>query len=75
MNSIAVERFGDLIIIKVSARSFLYHQVRNIVGSLVFVGCEKWSEQKFCEIFAARDRTAAGPTASASGLYFMEAKY
>jgi tRNA pseudouridine38-40 synthase len=75
LNSIAVERFGELITIKVSARSFLYHQVRNIVGSLVLVGCGKWNEQKFCEIFAARDRTAAGPTASAGGLYFMGAKY
>jgi tRNA pseudouridine38-40 synthase len=75
LNSIAVERSGDLIIVKVSARSFLYHQVRNMVGSLILVGCGKLSEQNFCEIFASRDRTAAGPTASASGLYFMGAKY
>ncbi|MDR1235729.1 MAG: tRNA pseudouridine(38-40) synthase TruA, partial [Holosporaceae bacterium] len=75
VNSVTVEREGDLITLKISARSFLYHQVRNIVGSLFFVGCGKWSEQDFLEIFKNRDRTAAGPTAPARGLYFLGAKY
>jgi tRNA pseudouridine38-40 synthase len=75
INSVIVERVDDMIIIRVSARSFLYHQVRNIIGSLFFVGCKKWSEQFFFEIFKKRDRNAAGPTAPACGLYFLGAKY
>ncbi|MDR2780859.1 MAG: tRNA pseudouridine(38-40) synthase TruA [Holosporaceae bacterium] len=75
LNSISVERTDDLILVKVSAKSFLYHQVRNIVGSLFFVGYGKWSEQDFLNIFMELDRTAAGPTAPACGLYFLGAKY
>jgi tRNA pseudouridine38-40 synthase len=75
LNAVKAERSGDLIVITTSARSFLYHQVRNIVGSLFLVGCGRQSEQNFREIFEARDRTAAGPTAPPCGLYFLGAKY
>ena len=68
-----ITRRGDEIIFEFSARSFLHHQVRNIVGTLVEIGLGK--PYNIAEIFAARNRSAAGPTAPASGLYFMAADY
>lgn len=64
---------GDNIIFEFSARSFLHHQVRNMVGTLVEIGQGK--PYDIDEIFAARARSAAGPTAPASGLYFISADY
>ncbi|MBO7536913.1 MAG: tRNA pseudouridine(38-40) synthase TruA [Alphaproteobacteria bacterium] len=75
LNSISVERFSDQVFIKVSAKSFLYHQVRNIVGSLVKVGTGEWSEEKFQEVFESKDRTQAAATAPACGLYFWKVRY
>jgi tRNA pseudouridine38-40 synthase len=75
LNRITVTRDGDLITIRVAARSFLYRQVRNIVGSLSLVGYGKWSPAEFLEAFMARDRRQAGPTAPASGLYFVGTIY
>ena len=75
LNSISVERFGDQVIIKLAAKSFLYHQVRNIVGSLIKVGTGEWSEDKFQAIFESKDRTQAAATAPACGLYFWKVRY
>lgn len=75
VNSASIERRGDLIEFKISAKSFLYHQVRNIVGSLKFVGCGKWTAEQFSEILEARNRSLAGPTAPPYGLYFLGAIY
>ncbi|MBQ7673184.1 MAG: tRNA pseudouridine(38-40) synthase TruA [Alphaproteobacteria bacterium] len=75
INRISIERHNDLIEITVAAKSFLYHQVRNIVGSLKLVGNGKWTENDFRTIFEAKDRTLAGPTAPACGLYFVGAVY
>ena len=51
-----------------SARSFLHHQVRSMVGSLVQVGDGKWMRMICRAWLAARDRTACGPVAPAEGL-------
>ena len=61
------------IILDFSARSFLHHQVRNMVGTLVEIGLGK--PYNIDEIFAAKNRSAAGPTSPASGLYFVTAEY
>lgn len=60
---------------RLCAKSFLHHQVRNIVGSLVLVGQGKWSVDKFKHAFEACDRTKGGPTAPAEGLYFESVEY
>ncbi|MEC9166299.1 MAG: tRNA pseudouridine(38-40) synthase TruA, partial [Pseudomonadota bacterium] len=57
------------------ARSFLHHQVRNIVGTLKWVGEGKWTAREVAAALAARDRTAAGPTAPADGLYLVSVAY
>ena len=68
-----ITRRGDIITFEFSARSFLHHQVRNMVGTLVEIGLGK--PYDIDDVFAARSRSAAGPTAPASGLYFIRADY
>ena len=75
LNSIDIDRVNDQIFVTVRAKSFLYHQVRNIVGSLVQVGVGDWSVDYFKEVFESRDRTRAAVTAPACGLYFNNVKY
>jgi len=75
VDSLSVTREGDKIFIEARARSFLHHQVRNIVGSLMRVGDGSWPESQVAEVLAARDRAVAGQTAPAEGLYFMSVDY
>lgn len=67
--------FGSYIYIDISAISFLHHMVRNMVGTLVDVGMGKRKPEDIEKIIAAKDRTKAGPTAPASGLFFMKVDY
>jgi tRNA pseudouridine38-40 synthase len=59
---------GDYIDFIFEGRSFLHHQVRNMVGSLMMVGQRKWSPLKIYEVLMAKDRAVAGPTAPPEGL-------
>ena len=70
-----VTRVGDEIVIEARARSFLHHQVRNMVGTLKLVGAGKWRVAHVAEALAARDRRAGGPTAPPEGLYLVEVMY
>ena len=75
LDKLTITNDGDQIRIIVSARSFLYHQVRNMVGTLRLVGEKKWTLERFESAFDARDRSSGGPTAPACGLYFTDVKY
>lgn len=75
LDHIAVARSGETVTIEVKARSFLHHQVRNIVGTLNLVGRGRWSHDEFAQAIAARDRTRGGPTAPACGLYLTGVRY
>jgi tRNA pseudouridine38-40 synthase len=66
---------GEHIVIETSAKSFLHHQVRIMVGSLVKVGHEKWTIKDFIDARDAKDRKAGGQTAPAHALYFMNVDY
>lgn len=68
-------RQGDEIVVFAAARSFLHHQVRNMVGTLEMVGAGKWPPERVGQALAARNRAAAGPTAPPDGLYFMQSRY
>lgn len=57
------------------ARSFLHHQIRNIVGTLALIGEGKWTPADMKAALAAKDRTKAGPMAPAHGLYFVQVDY
>jgi tRNA pseudouridine38-40 synthase len=71
----SVEHDGDIIKISVAADGFLYNMVRNIVGTLVEIGRGRWQPEYIKEILDARDRSAAGPIAPASGLCLMKIFY
>ena len=73
LDKIEITQHGDEIVFEFSARSFLHHMVRNIVGTLVEIGLGK--PYDIDEILNAKNRSAAGPTAPADGLYFMHADY
>lgn len=75
LDRLAVIRKGDIVEITASARSFLHHQVRNIVGTLKLVGEGREPVGFARAALEARDRSAAGPTAPAGGLYFVRADY
>ncbi len=75
INSIHFEQDGNIIKMHISAKSFLHHQVRNIIGSLVLVGQGKWSIKDFEIAFKGKDRKLGGPTAPPEGLYFVSVKY
>ena len=66
---------GSLIEIHAEARSFLHHQVRNMVGTLKLVGDGRWDPSEIDRALAARDRAAAGPTAPPDGLCLMAVGY
>jgi tRNA pseudouridine38-40 synthase len=75
LDALDVTRAGDEIWIEVRARSFLHHQVRNMVGTLKLVGAGKWEPADVQRALAARDRRAGGPTAPADGLYLVAVIY
>lgn len=66
---------SDVIEIFARSRSFLHHQVRNMVGSLKLVGDGRWSKQDLQAALEAKDRTKGGPTAPACGLYLYKIEY
>lgn len=75
LDLLQVTRAGDEIRIEARARSFLHHQVRNMVGTLKLVGAGKWRAAQVKDALDARDRRAGGPTAPADGLYLVEVVY
>jgi tRNA pseudouridine38-40 synthase len=72
---LAINRFGDWIWLDVEADGFLYNMVRAIAGTLINVGRGYWPETRVAEILEAQDRTLAGPTAPAQGLFLMRVRY
>ncbi len=70
-----VKQDGHWFTIDVAADAFLYHMVRNIVGSLVAVGVGRWQPEYMQTLLAGKNRSAAAQTAPAHGLYFTDALY
>jgi tRNA pseudouridine38-40 synthase len=75
LDRLDVERYRDEIRIHASARSFLHHQVRSMVGSLVLVGEGRWTVDDLAAALAARDRAACGQVAPPHGLYLLRVDY
>jgi len=69
------ERSGDELIYTVRGNGFLHHMVRNLVGTFVLVGKDTLQPQDVAGILQARNRSAAGATAPASGLYLAKVEY
>jgi len=75
VDSISVRGEGPLVVIEISANAYLHHMVRNIAGALLMVGAGERAPGWVRETLAARDRTRAGITAPASGLYLWQVRY
>lgn len=75
VNRLSVERHGDFIEIRIAADGFLYNMVRIIVGTLVETAFGRFAPEDMPEIIASRDRSRAGMTAPAEGLYLNSVKY
>jgi tRNA pseudouridine38-40 synthase len=75
LDRLDVARRDDEVLIRASARSFLHHQVRSMVGSLIWVGEGRWSPRDLAAALAARSRSACGPVAPPDGLYLAAVEY
>lgn len=75
LTELSVTRAGDLVELRASAPSFLHHQVRSLVGTLVQIGLGRWPVSKMKAVLEAADRSACGPVAPPDGLYFVRADY
>lgn len=75
LSRIDVTRQGDEVIMECEGKSFLHHQVRNMIGTLVHVGEGKWAKDDFKSAFDARDRTRGGITAPPDGLTLVRIDY
>ncbi|MFC1861263.1 tRNA pseudouridine(38-40) synthase TruA [Chloroflexota bacterium] len=70
-----IEKDGELVIFDIKANSFLPHQVRNIVGTLIKIGLGKINIAEFCDIMEAKIPGLAGPTVPACGLCLTKIYY
>ena len=72
---VSLDQRHELLVFTIEATAFLRHMVRNIVGTLVEVGRGERAPESFQELLELRDRTEAGETAPACGLYLVEVRY
>ncbi|MSR77888.1 MAG: tRNA pseudouridine(38-40) synthase TruA [Candidatus Omnitrophica bacterium] len=70
-----VEKKGDLVRFVVEADGFLYHMMRNLVGTLIYLGREKIALEDLEKILQAKDRKKASATAQAQGLFLINVTY
>ncbi|MAE37721.1 MAG: tRNA pseudouridine(38-40) synthase TruA [Pelagibacteraceae bacterium] len=75
IDEVKITQTDENIFFGISAKSFLHHQVRSIVGSLKMVGEGSWSINDFDIALKSKDRSKCGALAPSEGLYFMEVKY
>jgi tRNA pseudouridine38-40 synthase len=75
LHELSVERRGRLIRVRASANAFLHHMIRNIVGTLVYVGLGRREPAWVTTVLEARNRAQAAPTFSAAGLYLVRVEY
>ncbi len=75
IKDVTVKRDGDLVTISVTGNGFLYNMVRIIAGTLVQIGRGKGEPEDVEKMIAAKDRSAAGPTAPPEGLFLMNYKF
>lgn len=75
MYEAGLEKKGRIVELRFFANGFLYHMVRNLVGTLANVGMGRTSPRRFGEIMASLDRNQAGATAPAQGLYLYKVNY
>jgi tRNA pseudouridine38-40 synthase len=75
LHELSIQRSGDIIVFTVRGNAFLHHMVRNLVGSLIYVGMGRQPPAWMAEVLASRDRDAAAPTFMPDGLYLAKIDY
>lgn len=75
MHEVSIQRHGDVIVFTVRASAFLHHMVRNIVGSLIYVGTGRNEPAWMKEVLESRSRDVAAPTFMPDGLYLARIDY
>ena len=75
LDHLEVFRVGNMVIIDILGNAFLHHMVRNIAGVLLAIGDQRKPVEWCSEVLEAKDRSAAGVTASPKGLYLAEVVY
>lgn len=75
MMHINVTRYGAYVVVDIKANAFVHHMVRNIVGSLMEIGCGNQAENWMAELLAAKNRKLAAATGKAEGLYLVSVYY
>ena len=75
LRRITIERCADYVVFDFCANAFLHHMVRNLMGTLVYVGKGRHEPQWVAEVLASRDRSQAAPTFDAAGLYLAKVEY
>jgi tRNA pseudouridine38-40 synthase len=75
LHAIGVERYGERIEFRLRANAWLQHMVRNIIGTLVYVGAGKQPAAWVKTVLESRDRAHAAPTFASEGLYLEAVEY
>ena len=70
-----VKQYGEQFIFEFAANAFLQHQVRNMLGALIYVGNGKYAPDFIQQLLAQKDRTLSPPTFSPNGLYLAGVQY
>jgi tRNA pseudouridine38-40 synthase len=68
-------RVGEELVYTVRGNGFLHHMVRNLVGTFILIGKGTLKPEDLRQILEAKDRSAAGATAPAGGLYLVQVEY
>jgi len=72
---VGIEREANIVAFTFRANAFLHHMIRNLVGSLVYVGAGREDPEWIGTLMKSRDRRLAAPTFSAAGLYLSAVEY
>lgn len=75
LRSLKITRRGEHIVVRLEADAFLMHMARNLVGTLVETGLGRFTDAEVKKILRSCDRTKAGKTAPAHGLYLVSVMY
>ena len=75
LRRLKIERCGDYVVFQLAANAFLHHMVRNIVGTLAYVGAGRQKPAWVREVLDSGDRSRAAPTIAAAGLYLTGVDY
>ncbi|QJC35157.1 tRNA pseudouridine(38-40) synthase TruA [Enterobacteriaceae endosymbiont of Donacia proxima] len=70
-----IKKYGNYIFIDIKANAFLYHMVRNIIGSLIEIGIGRQKENWLSELIKIKNRTKAASTVKPNGLFLTEVEY